>query len=547
MPWSGWSSGTSMSTARPERVFSGEVASPGLAAGRIRLHRRRLAARAAAGTPAEEAARLEQALARAAEQLGRLAAVGDAAAGEILEFQIALIGDAELIEPVRQVTAAGLAAAEAWRQVLDRQVAEYESAEDDYFRARSADLADLRDRVLDLLAGGEAAEDGLECGDAAIYVGDELAPSRFLEIDWRSYRGCALAGGSASGHVAILARARGVPLIVGLPSGELVGGAEAILDAEQGRLIQDPLAPTRAAFAERLAERRRTSAVAAAFLPRPAVTRAGTPIAVAINVDEPSVVDGIDPAHCDGIGLTRTEFLFYGPRGIPDEARQFAVYRRLMDWAQGRPVTIRTLDAGGDKPIAGLTPDGESNPFLGLRGIRLSLARPDIFRPQLRALARAAALGPLKVMLPMVTVPREIEATRALLSDCLAELAGEGLAAAMPSLGMMVEVPAAAINVARFDVEFFSIGSNDLVQYVTATSRDCAAVAALHDPLDPAVLELIGRVVAHGAASGKDVGLCGDMASDPRYLPSLLDLGLRSISVAPARLAAVKAQIAQHG
>jgi len=536
-----------MSTARPERVFTGEIASPGLAAGRIRLHRRRLVALAAAGTPAEEAASLDIALARAAEQLGRLAETAQDDAGEILEFQIALIEDAELIGPVRRSIAGGSSAAAAWRQALDGQVADYESAGDDYFRARSADLADLRDRVLDLLGGGEATEDGADGGDAAIYVGDELAPSRFLEIDWRSYRGCALAGGSASGHVAILARARGVPLIVGLGSGELVGGAEAILDAERGRLIQDPRAPTRAAFAQRLAERQETIAADAAFLPRPAATRAGKRIAVAINVDEPLVIDGIDPAHCDGIGLTRTEFLFYGPQGNPDEARQFAVYARLVDWAQGRPVTIRTLDAGGDKPIAGLTPEGESNPFLGLRGIRLSLARPDVFRLQLRALARAAALGSLKVMLPMVTVPREIEAARDLLRQSIAELEGEGIAAAMPSLGMMVEVPAAAINVARFDVEFYSIGSNDLVQYVTATSRDCAAVAALHDPLDPAVLELIGRVVAHGAASGKDVGLCGDMASDPRYLPALLDLGLSSISVAPARLAAVKAQIARHG
>jgi phosphotransferase system enzyme I (PtsI) len=229
------------------------------------------------------------------------------------------------------------------------------------------------------------------------------------------------------------------------------------------------------------------------------------------------------------------------------EEAQFRIYARLLAWAAGRPVTIRTLDAGGDKPIPGLTPEGESNPFLGLRGIRLSLARPDVFRPQLRALARAAAVGPLKVMLPMVTVPREVEATRALLAEAVTELAAKGVAATMPRLGMMVEVPAAALNVGAFAVDFYSIGSNDLVQYVTATSRDCAAVAGLHDPLDPAVLELIARVVAHGAATGREVGLCGDMASDPRYLPALLDRGLTSISVAPARLAKVKAQIARHG
>ncbi len=537
-----------MSIQRPERIFSGKVASPGLVAGRIRVHARRAANRIAAGSPVEEALRLDRALTEAASRLGQLGKAVDEAARGILEFQIALIEDDELIEPARRAIAGGATAAEAWRQSLDGQVAEYEAAPDACFRARSADLADLRDRVLDLLNGVEAAVSEPGGGDEAhIYVGEDLAPSRFIEIDWRQYRGGALLSGSANGHVAILARARGVPLVVGLGAAELVGGADAILDAEEGRLIQDPIRHTRDIFTRRMATRGATAAAEAEFLPRPAVTRAGMRIAVAINVDEPGIVERIDATHCDGIGLTRTEFLFSSAGGWPDEQKQFEVYARLIAWAKGRPVTIRTLDAGGDKPIPGLTPKGETNPFLGLRGIRLSLARPEVFRVQLRALARAAALGPLKVMLPMVTVPREIEETRVLLRAALEELAKAGIPAAMPSLGMMVEVPAAALNVALFNVDFYSIGSNDLVQYVTATSRDCAAVGNLHDPLDPAVLELIGRVIAHGAATGREVGLCGDMASDPRYLPVLLGLGLRSMSVAPARLAKVKAEIARHG
>ncbi len=539
-----------MSDRRPELIFSGKVASPGLAAGSIRLHARPKVDASPAGSPEEEAARLAAALEAAAARLQDLAADAAGEAAAILEFQIALIEDGELIDPVRLSIGEGVSAAAAWRQVLDRQVAEYESAEDDYFRARSADLADLRDRVLDLLAGGADAASALAPGEGGIYVADDLAPSRFLEIDWQSYRGGALLGGSANSHVAILARARGVPLLIGLDLGaaRLVSGAAAILDAERGRLIQDPRIATRDAFEARMGQRRVEAEAEAAFLPRPAFTRAGRRIAVAINVDEPGIVDGIDPAFCDGIGLTRTEFLFSAGLGdgVTEEA-QFKIYARLIDWAAGRPVTIRTLDAGGDKPIPGLTPEGESNPFLGLRGIRLSLTRPDIFMPQLRALARAAARGPLKVMLPMVTVPREIEETRAMLAAAVADLAREGIAAVMPRLGMMVEVPAAALNVAAFTVDFYSIGSNDLVQYVTATGRDCAAVAALHDPLDPAVLELIGRVIAHGAATGREVGLCGDMASDPRFLPALLDLGLASLSVAPARLAKVKAEIARHG
>ena len=542
-----------MSIQRPERIFAGKVASPGLVAGRIRVHARRAASEISSGTPAEEAQRLEMALSTAATQLARLSQTVDEAAQGILEFQIALIEDDELVEPVRQTIAAGGAAVKAWRHALDAQVNEYQAASDAYFRARAADLADLRDRVLDLLSGVANDEDDEgEGAEAGIYVGEDLAPSRFLEIDWQNYRGGALIAGSANGHVAILARARGIPLIVGLgaiglSAADLVAGAEAILDAEEGRLIQDPIRHTRDIFTRRMTTRSVTAAAEAEFLPKPAITRAGRRISVAINVDEPSIVERVDASHCDGIGLTRTEFLFSAPGGWPDENKQFEIYARLIAWAKGRPVTIRTLDAGGDKPIPGLTPDGEANPFLGLRGIRLSLSRPDVFAVQLRALARAAAEGPLKVMLPMVTVPREVEETRVLLKAAIDDLTKAGVRAAMPSLGMMVEVPAAAINVARFDVDFFSIGSNDLTQYVTATSRDNIAVAALHDPLDPAVLELIGRVVAHGAASGREVGLCGDMASDPRYLPKLLELGLSSISVAPARLARVKAEIARHG
>jgi phosphotransferase system enzyme I (PtsI) len=538
-----------MSDRRPERIFPGKIASPGLARGRIRLHARPVVAVLPHGPPAEEAGRLKSALEAAAARLTALGAEAEEAAQAILEFQIALIEDPELIGPVSRAIEEGVGAGEAWRRALDRQVAEYELAEDSYFRARSADLADLRDRVLELLSGAAAAPESPTAGEDAIYVGEDLAPSRFLEIDWQRYRGGALLRGSASGHVAILARALGVPLMVDLQleRAALVGGADAILDAEEGRLIQDPAAGTSDNYAQRRRQRHVEAEAEARFLPFPAVTRNGRHVAVAINVDEPRVVESIDPAHCDGIGLTRTEFLFAGAGGGLGEEAQFEIYARLIAWARGRPVTIRTLDAGGDKPIPGLTPEGESNPFLGLRGIRLSLARPEVFRRQLRALARAAARGKLKVMLPMVTVPREIEIARALFEEVLAELASEGKSAVMPSLGMMVEVPAAALNVAAFAVDFYSIGSNDLVQYVTATGRDCAAVAALHDPLDPAVLELISRVVAHGATSGHEVSLCGDMASDPRYLPALLNLGLAGLSVAPARLAKVKAVIAAHG
>src|SRR2546422_68561 len=247
-----------------------------------------------------------------------------------------------------------------------------------------------------------------------------------------------------------------------------------------------------------------------------------------------------------GIGLTRTEFLFHGGGALPDEETQYRFYSRLIGWAAGKPVTIRTLDAGGDKPIPGLTPHGESNPFLGVRGIRLSLAHPDVFRVQLRALARAAALGPLKVMLPMVTTPAELDEVREMLREEAAALGARGIVATVPPLGIMVEVPAVAIAIGRFDAAFYSIGTNDLVQYVTACSRESADLSALYDPLNPAVLELIARVAAHGRASGREVSVCGEMASDPELVPHLLDAGITSLSVAPSALGRVKHGVWDH-
>jgi len=476
----------------------------------------------------------------------------DAMAGEILSFQLALIEDEDLLAPVFAAVAAGTPAERAWQAVMDREIADYAAGEDEYFRARAADLTDLRDRVLAALSGDAvagAAVAGEAPADGAILAAEDLTPSRFLETDWRRFGGAALKAGSAASHVAMLARARGVPLLIGLGGdfGRLRSGAAAALDAEQGLLLLRPDEASRAAFDRRLRQAAERRGLEAEFLPRPAMTRDGQRVQAQINVDDPALLERLDPAHCDGIGLARSEFLFRADRPLPDEEAQFQVYRRLLAWAQGRPVTIRTLDAGGDKPIPGLTPDGESNPFLGLRGLRLSLARPEIFAVQLRALVRAAPLGDLKVMVPMVTRPDELARTRRLLEAALADCRAAGQAAALPPLGMMVEVPAAALTAEDFPADFYSIGSNDLVQYVTATGRDNESVAALHDPRNPAVLELIGRVVAAGRARGVEVSLCGDMASDPALVPLLLERGLRRLSAAPGRLAGVKAAVAAWG
>jgi phosphotransferase system enzyme I (PtsI) len=240
----------------------------------------------------------------------------------------------------------------------------------------------------------------------------------------------------------------------------------------------------------------------------------------------------------------RTEFLFRNGRRLPDEEEQYRAYRRLLEWAGDKPVTVRTLDAGGDKPIAGLTPENETNSFLGVRGLRLSLARPDVFRVQLRALGRSAVHGNLRVMWPMVTVPEEFTAAAALLDDELALMRGQGIACARPPLGMMIEVPYPALLPELFPMAaFFSIGSNDLTQYLAAASRDNPAVASLADSAYPAVAIVIARLADFCAKSRIELSICGDLASDIEKVPDLLAQGLRSLSVAPAALARVKAAV----
>ena len=530
-----------------EQVIAGIPAAEGLVIGRIAReggHQAGHQGRRRTGSSAEERAALLAAVARAKAELDALIAEQDELAAEILEFQLALLEDDDLLAPIFDAVQAGASAQGAWDEALDKEIAEYRSGEEAYLSARAADLADLKGRVLRALAGEGDGGQGAQhtaLAKGAILVAEDLTPSRFLELDWQRLGGGAIRGGSKTSHVAILARARGIPLIVGLEAelDRLAPDAPAVLDAEAGRLILAPSDGTLAQVQSRIQARAEGDAAATEALAEGAVTAEGERVQVLINVDDPAILDGLSPAHCDGIGLTRTEFLFAGEEP-PDEAAQLAVYRRILAWAGGKPVTIRTLDAGGDKPIPGVSMEAESNPFLGQRGLRLSLAHPEVFRVQLRALARAAAEGPLKVMLPMVTLPAELAQARRLLDEVLAELAAEGVAHGTPALGIMIEVPAAALTAGDFAADFYSIGSNDLVQYLMAAARDNPALAALALADHPAVIELIQRSVAAARARGVEIGLCGDLASDPATVPLLLDCGLRSLSVAPAQLGRVK-------
>jgi phosphotransferase system enzyme I (PtsI) len=376
----------------------------------------------------------------------------------------------------------------------------------------------------------------------AVIAAPDLPPSRFLEIDWSAGGGLALEQGSPTSHVAMLARARSVPMIVQL--GTLPEAASvALLDGERATLELDPSAAGIAAFAARREAHDGESASARGALAAPPVRWRGEAVRLLLNIQALADLSHPDACYADGVGLMRTEFLFDDPSGLPSEETQLRTYEAVLHWAAGRPVTIRSVDAGGDKPIRGFTEDGEANPFLGVRGLRLSLRRPEIFTVQLRALARAAVHGNLKVMFPMVTAPAEFAAARELFLKALTELRAGGIAAALPELGMMVEVPAAALTIDTFPAAFFSIGSNDLTQYVTACDRSNGALDALADPLNPAVLELIRRTAEHGRQHGISVSLCGDMAGDPRAASALLRSGIREFSMSAPSLGRIKRAI----
>lgn len=518
-------------------VVEGQCASDGLFAGPCHNLSQLAVTREHTGNPAAEAADLQNAIATAIAEITTLMAEGAADAADILAFQVALLEDETLVAPCWHAISNHASAHGAWASTMDAHIRDYQLSDDAYFQARSADLEDLRDHVLRLMSGEVAKHTPAK----HVLVGEEISPSQFLSHDWSEGGAIVLARGSNTSHVAILARARGIPMVVQVDRLPLNFTGFMQVDAERAHVIFDPDEKQQNAFANRLDEATNRKAIDAKFLFAPAQRADGTTIKLMINIADPHDLDGLEVAMCDGVGLMRSEFLFRDGAPLPDEETQFQAYCKVLRWAGDKPVTIRTLDIGGDKPIRGLTPEDESNPFLGLRGVRLTLARPEVFRVQLRALARAAVFGNLSIMLPMVTVAEEISASAALLAEVVAALNAEGVACKTPTLGIMVEVPAVAIAPELFtSAAFFSIGSNDLTQYVTAASRDGGAVAHLNNASHPAVLKLIQNLVSYADQNKIPISICGDMASDENWIPALMGCGLRSLSVAASRVARIK-------
>lgn len=524
------------------RELKGTAAADGVFAGPVVLVTADRAPQRRAGSVPQEIEALETAIAVALESLAALMSRSQGEAADMLAFQIAMLEDETLRVPAIEKIYLGMAADRAWADALDAEAASYDASDDAYFRGRASDLKDMRDRVLRVLTGG----DEQRFPPGSVLLGRDLPPSVFLSIDWSKGGAIALAQGSRSSHVAMLARARGIPMVVGLGNIAKPVPLHAAVDGNAGTVVLDPQQDHVAQLGQKAKVLTLQRDADVRFLREPAHLADGTRIQLLVNVAGTDELQNIVPECCDGIGLMRSEFLFRDGAPLPEETQQYDAYCRFLEWADGRPVTIRTLDAGGDKPVRCLTPEGETNPFLGRRGVRLTLARRDVFRTQLRALARSAVHGDLKIMIPMVTVPEELAATASLLRACIDELEAEAIPCRKPALGIMVEVPAVAVMPDLFaEAAFFSIGSNDLTQYVTAAARDCASVQDLADPGNAAVVKLIRGVAQYGESFGIPVSLCGDMASEADHLPALLSAGLRTLSVAPSRVARIKAALSR--
>jgi phosphoenolpyruvate-protein phosphotransferase/dihydroxyacetone kinase phosphotransfer subunit len=531
-------------------ILRGIPGSPGLAVGGA-VHLRRSAVqvpREPAADPGAELARLDAALeaTRREVQAAResvAARTGEQYEAGIFDAHLLFLADEALLDPARRGIREGRNAADAWDRAVTDVEREWERLTDSYQRERVRDLDSLRTDVLGHLLGARRGE----LSGPGIVVAGELTPADTAGFDPAVVRGIATAAGGPTSHAAILARALGIPAVLGLGP-DLLAVPEAtqlLLDGDQGSVQVAPGRADLAAADQAADQRRQAGQRARQRAGEPAVTADGTVIEVAANAGSSEDVRHAVQEGADGIGLLRTEFLFLDASSMPTEAEQAAVYADLAGILAGRPMIVRTLDVGADKPLPYLPREAEPNPALGLRGIRLGLARTGVLLTQLRAVLRVAAGHPLKIMFPMVATEDEVRTALGLVEQARRTLAAEGVAVPAEGaveVGIMIEVPAAALTAARLApiVDFFSVGTNDLTQYTMAADREVSAVASLNDALHPAVLTLIGRAAAAAQAAGRWTGVCGELGADPLAVPLLLGLGVRELSVSPGAVATVK-------
>ncbi len=499
----------------------------------------------AADDPETEWARLRAGLAGVEKEIRRTRDHTARVAGEteasIFDAHLALLDDPELVEAAHAAIRGGSSARVAWVTAVAAAERALAGLPDEYLRARAADVRAVGDQVAQQLGATPEAPGPVETGPPSgrgVLVAPDLTPAQAATLDPERVCAVVLAGGSPTAHSAILTRALGIPTVVAAGPAvlDVAAGTLLAVDGGSGELVVDPSAQVRADFEERAGALARRRDQARASSRAPTLTLDGLEIHVGANLASVADATAAAAAGADLAGLVRTEFVFLARSQPPDVDEQAAVYRAIAEALPGRRVVVRTLDVGGDKPLDYLPAPAEANPFLGVRGIRLSLTRPELLTDQLRAIVRVARDLPVDVMFPMVTTLDELFAARRLL-DAAVRVEGRGMPAGM-RVGVMVEVPATALKARVFapHVDFLSIGTNDLTQYALAAERGNDAVAALADPLDPGVLAL----VAAAGAADTTVAVCGELAADERVTGLLLGLGVRELSVVPTAIAQVK-------
>jgi len=496
-----------------------------------------------------EIERLRDAIDRAKERLAQVRDRAAAHAGPeeaaIFDVQIGILDDHDLRNQVESYIRQNLAAEKAFDVVLHEWRARFAHHSSPMMRERVGDLTDVHIRLLSLLLG-LPDHDPVEVpkGAKAILVTHDLTPSLTVQLDRDAIAGIATDAGTRTSHVAILARSLGLPAVVGLRDAiqRLMGGEHVVLDGSTGTLVINPTDAEVAVFHHRAEREARDEAELRLLVTAESVTTDGVRITLRANVDLPEESALAATSGAEGVGLMRTEFLVVGRTAMPDEEEQYRAYRRVIEAFGGKPVVIRTFDIGGDKLPAGGFPH-EANPFLGWRAIRMCLDESEMFKVQLRALLRAGAHGDARIMLPLVVSIDEVRQAHQLLDEAAGELEARGLPFRRDlPLGIMVETPAAAMSadVLAKEVAFFSIGTNDLVQYTLAVDRGNVNLAARFTPLHPAVLRLVKRTVDVGRAAGLEVAVCGEMASQPVMAFALIGLGVRQLSVAPRTVTLLK-------
>ncbi|AHG90664.1 phosphoenolpyruvate-protein phosphotransferase [Gemmatirosa kalamazoonensis] len=534
-------------------VLRGIPASPGIVTGPVHLLRWEVPDVPHRIVPDEaiprELARLHDAIARARDRLESVRARAERHAGAeeaaIFDVQLTILQDAEILTEIEGLVRQNLGAEKAVDLAMLEWRRRFERSPHAMLRERVGDLVDVQIRVLTALLGLPDHDPvDVPKGTCAVLVTHDLTPSLTVQLDREAISAIATDAGTNTSHIAILARSLGLPAVVGLrdATSRLTGTETIVLDGGAGTLTVDPTDAEVAAFQVRAQLEAQEVEELRLLASAEPVTLDGEPLVLRANVDLPEEAEQAANSGADGVGLMRTEFLVVGRATMPDEDEQYRAYARVVDAFGGHPVVIRTFDVGGDKlPVGGFPV--EPNPFLGWRAIRMCLDEPELFKTQLRALLRAATHGDVRIMLPLVVTVEEVREARALMEESAAELRARGVPHRDDvALGVMIETPAAAVSVDTFagEVAFFSIGTNDLVQYTLAVDRGNALLAPRFTPLHPAVLRLIARTVEVAHDNNIEVAVCGEMASQPLMAFALIGLGLRQLSVAARNVPAVK-------